>query len=504
MFSSKTILLTLFVGALVASVYAHDPWECKHGHEELSEPELLDIDEDWNPDGNDHTGRTLASYNNLRTYGYYGLLNSASSSMRSYVQDKLIPPLMDYFASALKVKYPVSGAFKVSTSSVCGFSTPSVLRSGVNADYVYFVSIDSSGSYVASSTTCSLASGSRRPLVGHTVISTQFMGATSDVMLHERNMICIMHEIVHTLGFSNSLYSHWLNSNGKTLTGHILSASLDGYTTKVINAEPLTSKLRSYFGCSSLKGAYMENTGSSGTAGTHFERRQYAYEIMTSGLVYQMQMSELTLSLLESTGWYVPDYSYADQYTFGQGQGCNFLTGACSSSSFPEYCSSSARSCVATGMGGGNCATDTRSDNCRWIHPNVNYNCDNPNADSYARLPSLQTYGRGTGSKCFEGTLNSRSAGSQTTFCFKYSCSGSGSSAKLTLNVGGKSVVCSRKGGVSVSGYAGVINCPDPVEYCATLGQKICPRGCMGRGSCNDGICSCDSGYKGQDCALKA
>jgi len=499
----RKILLLSMLGLLGVKTFAFEH-KCTHDQMDHQEPDLIDVEEDYNPEGNDHSGRTLASYSNLRTYGYYGAL-SGSSSANTYIKNDLVPPILDYFSAALKVKYPVTGALKVTTSTVCSRSTPSVLRNGVNADFVAFIETDSSSSYVASTTTCSLATGSKRPLLGRITISTQYVKSTSDVLLHEKQMMCIMHEVVHAIGFSKSLYPKWLTSSGKTLTGHIQSATLGGATAIVINAEPLTSKLRAHFGCSSLKGAYMENSGSSGTAGSHFERRQFAYEIMTSGLISQMQMSEFTLALLESTGWYVPDYAgYADTFAWGQGQGCGFLTGSCSSGSYSEFCSGSARSCVATGRGGGTCSTDSRSDNCKWIHPSDSYDCDNANADSYARLPSLQAFGRSAGSKCFTGTLNSKSAGSQTTFCFKYECSGSGSSRQLILNVGGKSVVCSKKGNVSVSGYAGVVNCPDPVEYCSTIGKKICPRGCMGRGTCNNGTCVCNKGSKGKDCAQRA
>jgi len=495
----------LLLIALLAISHAFEH-KCTHDHQEIPEPDIVDIEEDFNPDGNDHTGRTLASYSNFRAYGYYGLLNSASSSMRNYVQNQLIPPIITYFSGALKIKYPTVGSLKVSTSSVCGHSTPSVLRSGVNADWFFLVETDSSSSYVASTRTCSLASGTKRPIVGKTVISTQYVKSTTDVLLHEKQMICIMHELVHALGFSKGLYAHWVSSSGRTLTGHITTATLGGVTTSVINAEPLTSRLRQHFGCSTLKGAYMENSGSSGTAGSHFERRQFAFEGMTSGLIVQMQFSEFTLALLESTGWYVPDYDgYADPFYWGKGQGCGFLTGSCSSSSYDEFCSGSSRGCAVTGRGGGSCSTDSRSDNCKWIHPNNNYDCDNDNADAYARLPSIQSFGRSAGSKCFTGTLNTRSAGSQTSFCFKYSCSGSGSGTQLVLNLAnGKSAVCSRKGNISVSGYAGVINCPDPVEYCSTIGKKVCPRGCMGRGTCLSGVCTCNNGFKGKDCSMKA
>jgi len=503
--------LVALLAALTTTVYCGaDPnaiWECGHGHQERPEPEMMDIEEDYNPSGNDNSGRTLTSYNNLRTYGYYGLLSTATSTMRSYVENELIPPILDYFGAALKVKYPVSGLFKISSSTICSVSTPSVLKSGVSADYVYMVTTDDDSSYVASSYACSLASGSHRPLVGHTVISTYFMEATSDVLLHEKNMICIMHEVVHTLGFSNSYFSYWLNSAGQTLTGHIESTTLDGMSTVVINAEPLTGMLRTYFGCPTLKGAYMENQGGAGSAGTHFERRQFGFEAMTSGLIYQMQFSQFTLGILESTGWYVADYSYADPFFFGQGQGCNYLTESCSTKgfSFEEFCTGSGRGCANPGRGGGTCTTDSRSDSCGFYHPVEQYDCEYPGSESYARLPSLQTFGRGLGSKCFTGTLTSAgSSASSTTYCFKYSCAGSGSSTELTLDLNGKSVLCTSEGPKSVSGYSGTINCPNPLTFCSTVGQKICPRGCMGRGTCVNGVCSCNNGYTGTDCALNA
>lgn len=493
----------VFVGLLTFNhAFEH---KCTHDDHDHQEPDIIDIEEDFNPDGdNDHNsnGRTLASYSNFRPYAYYGLLSSSSSSVRNYVQNQLIPPIMDYFAGALKIKYPTSGSLKVSTNTVCGKTTPSVFKNGVNADWFFMIETNTASDYIAQTTTCALSSGTKRPIVGKTIISTRYLTPTSNPLDHERQMICIMHEVVHALGFSKGLYDNWLTSSGKVLTGHITKATLDGVTTSVINAEPLTSRLRAHFGCSSLKGAYMENTGSSGTAGSHFERRQFAYEAMTSGLITQMQVSELTLAVLESTGWFVPDYNgYADPYYWGKGQGCSFLTGSCAGGKYDEFCSGSARGCAMTGRGGGSCNSDTRSDNCRWVHPSQSYDCENPDADSYARLPSIQTFGRTSGAKCFEGTLNNKNAGSKTTFCFKYSCSGSGSNAKLTLSVGGKSVVCNQKGSVSVSGYGGAINCPDPVEYCSTIGRKACPRGCMGRGTCNDGVCSCNKGYKGKDCA---
>ena len=48
---------------------------------------------------------------------------------------------------------------------------------------------------------------------------------------------------------------------------------VNGQTIKVLDVEPLTKRLREYFDCSSLEGAYLENEGTSASAASHFERK---------------------------------------------------------------------------------------------------------------------------------------------------------------------------------------------------------------------------------------
>jgi len=131
----------------------------------------------------------------------------------------------------------------------------------------------------------------------------------------------------------------------------------------------------------------------------------------------------------------------------------------------------------------------------------VNWDCENPSARSYARLPSLQTFGRTANSKCFSGTLSTSNGASTSSFCFKYTCSGSGANTRVLVNVGSRTLTCSRKGSMSVSGYRGYIDCPDPGTFCSTVGRRACPRGCMGRGRCVNGTCQCYKGFFGKDCA---
>jgi hypothetical protein len=509
MASSKAFLLSFTLLLLfISHSYGHEGYECDHDSIEQN-PGLLDIEEDMSALDD---GRVLATSPAIRIYPYYGFLQStASSSYASYIQNDLVPPIIDYYQSALKVKYPVSGKLKLgSVNKICERSTPSILKTtGVSADvFIYFDSQAKSGTQLANSMYCYLASGTKRPLIMRVMINRNMLKANkANVLIHEQNMYVIMHELLHTFGFSNYQFPNFIDSNGKRRKGHIKSMKIGGKTQTVLDVAPLTTRLRNHFGCSSLAGAVMENGGGSSTDGSHFERRLFVYEAMSSGSILGRRISEFSLALLEGSGWYTPNYDYAEPYFFGQGQGCSFVTGTCSTNNgkFDDYCSTSNRGCAPHGRGGGSCKSDSISDGCKYFYPSESYDCENSNGDNYATLPSLQTFGRGAGSKCFTGTLTSASKASTVrSYCFKYTCNGSGSSTTLGVQVGSKNYICSKEGALKVTGYNGSINCPDPLTFCKTVGQKYCPRNCMGRGTCVNNVCKCKSGYKGVDCALRA
>jgi len=489
-----------------------DGYSCQHDHIEQN-PGDLDIEEDTSS-LQEEEGRVLAgeSYPNIRIYPYYKFLEEDSpSSYTNYMKNDLMPAVLDYFQAALKVKYPVVGNLKVgsSVSTICEYDTPSILKTtGVPADmFLYVFSEAESTTNIALSKVCYRASGTKRPLIARVQIFRSRMPiANGDVLVHERNMYVLIHEMFHAFGISQYSYPSFLDSNGKTRTGHIKSVSIAGSTRTVLDLPPLTEKLRTFFGCSTLQGAIMENTGGATTSSSHFERQFFMFETMSSGAILGGKVSEFSLALLEGSGWYIPDYKYAEPYFFGKDQGCPFVSSKCSSTSsqFDEFCTGSSRGCAVSGRGGGYCKSDTNADGCRLYYPSDDYNCENEDAADYARLPDLQVFGRESGSKCFSGTLNTRlSSNGATSFCFKYNCVGSGSSTQLEVQVGNKKVTCTKEESRSIDGYYGVINCPDPLTFCSTVAKKYCPLNCMGRGTCVDNKCQCNSGYRGIDCALR-
>jgi hypothetical protein len=484
---------------------------CKHDTLEFN-PDVIDIEE-IRPSAED---RILAStgasvYPSIRIYAHYDTL-TGTDEFNTYIQNELVPPIISLLQVALRLKYPLATALKATSATLCGVATPSILNTtGVDADFAIILTSDNTTgtSWVASATNCLVSSGVKRPLIARLALNSAAIKPTTaatNPLGHEYNMYVLMHEIFHGLGFSQNFFNNYIDSSGNLLTGHVKKVLLTGTPRTVLDLPPLTQRLRNYYGCPTLEGAFMEDDGGSGTAGSHWERRFFPFDLLSSGAIYGRKLTEFTLAYLEGTGWYDPDYSYAEPFFFGKGLGCDFIYYTCNStattSPFEEYCTGNGRDCTEIGNGGGFCKTDICSDNCRFVTPQFEYNCENPNGIYYTPFSSKQVYGRGLGSKCFSGNLTTGSSVSQTTYCLNYTCSGSGLSTVLNVNWGTTQLTCTQAGALSIPGYKGQINCPDPIQFCSTIGQAYCPRGCSGRGKCVNNKCVCNSGFQGVDCAF--
>jgi len=453
----------------------------------------LDRVDDHQVDPENHVGdgRMLAtSYGGLRLYVDYSKATVTSSQL-AYLK-RILTAAANFFFKTLSVPQLSVLRIPESQESMCGGLTiPSAYRTnGVNADMVFFVTTESSyTNFLAWSRACKLLSSTGRPVVGQVNFNTNSMtevSFTSDLMT-------VVHEMTHALGFSNSLFGNFVNP------ASVGTTTLGGNTYSYLNVEPLTSKLRSYFGCSNLPGAILENQGGSGSAGSHWERRIFGDEYMTASQINDQRVSALTLALLESTGWYQVDYTMADPFYFGQGEGCGFLS---SCGAYKEYCSGSAEGCSFHGQAGAYCGADSFSDNCPYMRAYSNRDCTNSANRGSATL-SGEFYGYG--SKCFSGTLYpSGGLSASQPYCFQYSCSAKSTGGyQLNVYVGSATGVCTAKGRIAVSGYSGSLNCPDTNIYCTTVGKPACRRGCMGKGTCSGGVCACYAGWGGTDCSQK-
>jgi len=453
-----------------------------------------------NAEGGD---RVLAS-SKLRITNDFTYLTVGSDAFLNYVKGELIPAVTSYLEAAVSTNYPLTSPITVTKATLCGRATPQALLTGVDTDFfVIYTSKSDSGSWVASATSCMSSTGVKRPIIITIGLNARTLNVAdiNDPLLHDVNINTLTHEYIHGLGLNGVHFNNFVDSNGKPLTGHVKKVTLSGKSRTVLDLPPLTNRIRNFIGCSSIPGYFLSESGSA-----HPEERFFRWDIMVNGASTGSKITQFTLGFLEGTGWYSVDYSYAEPYFFGQGQGCTFYGDGLVASEMEEYCTGTDMGCTALGDSGGYCKGSTDLEGYKVVTAQPLLNCENPKGVSYTvkALASKQVYGRGMGSKCFTGNLNAKKAVSQGTYCLTYDCIGSGTSTKLQLNFGSTTLTCTEKGPMSVDGYVGQINCPDPIAYCQTIGKPTCLRNCMGRGSCSSGKCYCNSGFKGTDCGFTA
>jgi leishmanolysin len=474
-----------------------------------------------------HDHRMLAVvYGSIRIMFDYSNLNNVPAATKTYLQTKLIPAALNYFTNTIQVPPVASIKIPASQTTICGLPYPAVYSTGVAADLVIFVTGGTdTGSYLAWAKACLLHATTKRPIFGQIYFNYNEIVPNGDIEF-ENDLITTIHELTHVLGFSSSLYQYYPSNPTVTIK------NVNGNNVTVLGMEPLTSKLRTYFNCPTLEGAYLENEGEAASAGSHFERRIFNVEYMTASAVTDARMTEFTLALLEGTGWYQVSYAMAEPIYWGKGQGCAFLNSPCVTSSktaaFEEFCTPLAQGgCSFHGRSGGYCGavstattdstlepqfnyfgnktivSDTFADNCPYIRPYSNEDCQNPVYQSNSLL-STEVYG--SGSMCFMGTLYpTGTLKTKTSYCLQYTCEKqTAGNFFLRIVFGTNSALCKSLGSISVTGYYGKVDCPDPDDYCTTIGAKFCKRGCMGKGTCNTvtGKCTCQTGWRGADCGI--
>jgi len=475
----------------------------------------------------------------------YSNIDSGPESVQSfkkYISETLMPPVQSLFEASLKV-IPWPAKLYMTSEHCSGIvKIPTVaIDDGYDADIVIFVKAvdEPQEGWIADAFYCAHDLETLRPIAG----AIRFNVASLKKTTEESDLSTTLHEIMHILAFNEPLYPHFINPDTlQPLTGHLFKKIVNGIETTVLNVPPLTQRLRKHFNCSILEGAYLENQGSPGSAGVHLERRIFYNEFMTANDLLDLRFSEFTFALLEGSGWYKVDYSYAEPMTYGKNAGCAFLDGKCinpatKEANFREFCSPLTSKGVSwTKRGFGSCGrtsiltnpdltssfdywgnktvvSDPFSDNCPYIQTGMTSDCELEWNAKNATLGSYETYS--IGSSAFIGTLSRGSTPSVQTegFCFKTECLKK-SEKKYVLKVffGGdnKYVNCSKKGNIDASKFnfthdiVGVLNCPDPNEFCGQiLSEGFCKGGCYGNGKCKDRKCECKQGWTTHNCAKR-
>ena len=488
----------------------------------------------------------------------------ATTEKMNYLKYTILPKALEYYETHLRV-VPTSAGLKFtprclytisgqpccdSHPSQCSFESENKCHNtnipasytttsgaGTDIDFVLFVTMrPTQGSTLAWAATCR-SDQFGRPVAGQANFGPNRI-STDPTALAETVSTAI-HEIAHALGFSSSKFSHFRDHSTGLVRGSenvISSYTQNSKTVQKIITPTVVEKVRQHFGCSTLDGAELEDSGGSGSAGSHFEKRIFGNEFMTATSSADSIFSAISLAVFHDSGWYRVDFGAAQELPWGNDQGCSFALQRCSS--WPQsakdagfFCTdSNQKKCTGKGYttkGYCNLVTYSSSldsafryfsssskggknqyaDFCPHIAAYSNGDCRDTN-----NSPGNDYYGEiyGSSSTCFESSLlNSRytSSGSDVgTRCHQYRCTSSGSLTTLEIKVSSTWINCPRSGGsVPVTGYHNTLQCPPTSERCASSeGQSAtCASSCSNRGTCVVGKCNCNTGYSGTVCENK-
>lgn len=393
----------------------------------------------------------------------------------------------------------------------------------VPADLVIFVTAknEPDEDFVAWASACQVGPSSGRPDAGQVHMNLKHLN--TDFAMFFDVFGTVIHEITHVLGFASHMYKRFINPVTGARLGEanvVKDFTEDGRTFKTLVTPRVKSFVNSHFGCAAttLPGGPLEDNGSAGSAGSHWEKLFFSSEFMSAASVSNPVISQLTIALLEDSGWYkfnkgaVFDGVTIDYEPFFwlRGKGCEV---------FKEKCPKSSSSCPSKDINKFGCSYDnTFRGVCRTVgfangcnyyvpyHPWSQYDCRELNHTNDDWKLQGERYGeeRGAMSRCWNGDITNLKLSYKkiSNFCFKSKCTSKG---ELSLTYRGKSYPCT--GDYSIiqindGTMKGEITCPSHVKrFCERI-NNACPNDCMGKGRCMaNGQCLCYDGFVGKDCA---
>jgi len=380
---------------------------------------------------------------------------------------------------------------------------------------------------IASAVHCTKSSKDYRPTSGNINICPTLMEKVKDSEREFNHFVdTLMHETFHLLGFNPQQFEDFVDVNGIRL-GEDKVVRRKGNGQVALITPNVVNQARKHFGCEEMSEVPLEDSGGIGTAGGHWPMSLFGNrETMVATIALDRSViSNLTLSLIEDSGWYTIDYSEGavGHFDFGRGMGCTLLDN-CNSESSNLYCSEGDRRtislCTSNFYAVGSCASPL-GDQCSVVQSFSNMICREPQTDDPANSLGYnpKDWGQyyGENSRCLPISKDPLSweVGSTLSYfgidlggtggCFQVGCTEDKKTIKVSMGKG-REAECTEGGYIEASTLDPRIRngkigpCPSPESFCKTLG---CPNDCSSNGDCIFGKCSCYLGFVGDTCDSK-
>ena len=366
----------------------------------------------------------------------------------------------------------------------------------INYDVIVFPSFYdqfSSSSILAAANIClthKTGSNPIRPVGGILYINPNLSFNKKNTDVYMKNLL--LHEITHILVFYPDLLRQ---------LGMITQANSIYYITST----NVVLRARQHFNCASIIGVPLEDQGSQGSAGSHWEARHMLGDYMISTDYLDGVISDISIALFEDTGYYKVNYYSGGLFKFGKNKGCEFLNQKCINNGAisDEFCVNPMQPmCSPSRTVKGICGiyrynSQIPSKYQYFSESNVggfvpaNY-CpvasELTNDESYYYPTSCSKgtsslssdYGEviSDNSFCFISSLlpSSSSLTQDTTqsICYRVECNSS--NKQIIVHVGSSTITCPTEGGTlsNLSGFKGSIICPKYIEICDFENNVVC------------------------------
>ena len=164
----------------------------------------------------------------------------------------------------------------------------------------------------------------KRPIVTKMTLSTKF---NFDKNGSEKYLdVFFLHYFTHLLGFSGTYIKENFPDNP-----YLIKKDKFGVERHYITSKKVIETAKKYYNCNNIEAVELDNKGIINGVSTHWEPRILLGDYMSSfGIEYEEQaISEITLSLMEDSGWYKANYFTGGLMRFGKNKGCDFLYEKC-------------------------------------------------------------------------------------------------------------------------------------------------------------------------------
>ena len=362
----------------------------------------------------------------------------------------------------------------------------------IKNDLIIFpvISSELGTSVAAAARACLTHPDTNRPIIGIVYISR----IMDEFKKNWKNKIknTLFHEITHILGFSYNFFS---DLNMVIKEGNIY----------YINSPKVLEQAKKYFGCDNLPypGVPLENQGGEGSARSHWEGRYIYGDYMNMEISSDTAISDITLALLEDTGFYKVNYFSGGLFKFGKNKGCEFFTKKCienDKANFGEFCDLPKElKCTSSLTSKSSCYMHNYNFNIPYQYfsnttlggiyftnfcpVTYEYGSTTDNSPKHCQLGTsnlTQEYGEilGKESLCFISSLlpdnSQNNNNSKIPICYGVQCDSK--KRQIIIKIGSKNVICPEQGGEinNPSGFKGILECPKYEEICSNNDDFIC------------------------------